>query len=119
MSAFDKIAKSAPSAPGKKSSVIAAVVPKSVAKSIDEYVTIKTSIKSEEADLKVLETQIIECLREQQVNLDELPLYLYHEYKTIFLTNILQGATKIELPITNKVIQSYTQAGIYNVSYAY
>ena len=66
MSAFDKIAKSAPSAPGKKSSVIAAVVPKSVAKSIDEYVTIKTSIKSEEADLKVLETQIIECLREQQ-----------------------------------------------------
>ena len=66
MSAFDKIAKSAPSAPGKKSSVIAAVVPKNVAKSIDEYVTIKTSIKSEEADLKVLETQIIECLREQQ-----------------------------------------------------
>ena len=66
MSAFDKIAKSAPSAPGKKSSVIAAVVPKSVAKSIDEFVTIKSSIKSEEADLKVLETQIIECLREQQ-----------------------------------------------------
>jgi hypothetical protein len=54
------------------------------------------------------------------VNLDELPLYLYHQYKTIFLTNILQGTTKIELPITNKVIKTYTQAGIYDdVSYIY
>ena len=53
------------------------------------------------------------------VSVEDLALYVNHKYKTIFLTNILQGTTKIELPITNKVIQSYTQAGIYNVSYAY
>ena len=53
------------------------------------------------------------------VSVEDLALFVNHKYKTTFLTNILQGATKIELPITNKVIQSYTQAGIYNVSYAY
>jgi hypothetical protein len=53
------------------------------------------------------------------VGLDELPLYIYHKYKTTFITNILTGITKIELPVSNKVIKSYTQAGIYNVEYAY
>ena len=53
------------------------------------------------------------------VGLDELLLYTYHTYKTTFLTNIIAGIAKIELPITNKVIESYTQAGIYDVSYAY
>ena len=54
-----------------------------------------------------------------QVSVEDLALYVNHKYKTTFLTNILQGTTKIELPITNKVIKTYTQAGIYNVSYAY
>jgi hypothetical protein len=53
------------------------------------------------------------------VAVEDLSLYVNHKYKTTFLTNILQGTLKIELPITNKVIKSYTQAGIYNVSYAY
>ena len=53
------------------------------------------------------------------VAVEDLSLYVNHKYKTNFLTNILQGTLKIELPITNKVIKSYTQAGIYNVSYAY
>jgi len=53
------------------------------------------------------------------VAVEDLALYVNHKYKTTFLTNILQGTLKIELPITNKVIKTYTQIGIYNVSYAY
>ena len=53
------------------------------------------------------------------VSLEELPIYNYHTYKTTFITNVLSGIIKIKLPITNKTIESYTQAGIYNVTYAY
>jgi hypothetical protein len=49
------------------------------------------------------------------VALDDLLLYVPHPYKTNFLVNILQGTTKIELPIKNKVIEIYTQAGIIPV----
>ena len=63
---FDTLAKKSDSPGKKKSDVVAAVVPKAVAKAIDEFVNIKVMVKSGEADLKVLETSIIECLREQQ-----------------------------------------------------
>lgn len=63
---FDGLAKKSDSPGKKKSDVVAAVVPKKIAKNIDEFVAIKATVKSGEADLKVLETEIIECLREQQ-----------------------------------------------------
>ena len=63
---FDGLAKKSDSPGKKKSDVVAAIVPKKIAKDIDEFVAIKATVKSGEADLKVLETSIIECLREQQ-----------------------------------------------------
>ncbi len=66
MSAFDKIAKKSETPSSKKTSVVAAVVTKTIAKAVDEFVIINTTIKSAEADKKVLETQIIDYLRQQQ-----------------------------------------------------